>query len=164
MLDFHNIITPIIVSRPDIFGSPEFYTADLYNRMGSLVLSRSFHVEEYEADAEDSSSQTNGDASMANRSDASNYGHVSQPANPQQSESDDGTSDQDDDDEVESAGHVSMVPWADMLNARHGCDNARLFYEKTSLNMCATKPIRKGEQIVSRKYLRFVIISMSFTP
>ncbi|KAL7008056.1 Ribosomal lysine N-methyltransferase 4 [Cystobasidiomycetes sp. EMM_F5] len=147
MLDFHNIITPIIVSRPDIFGSPEFYTADLYNRMGSLVLSRSFHVEEYEADAEDSSSQTNGDASMANRSDASNYGHVSQPANPQQSESDDGTSDQDDDDEVESAGHVSMVPWADMLNARHGCDNARLFYEKTSLNMCATKPIRKGEQI-----------------
>ncbi|KAG8967720.1 hypothetical protein FRC03_009413 [Tulasnella sp. 419] len=41
-----------------------------------------------------------------------------------------------------------MTPMADLLNARYGCNNARLFYEdKKYLRMIATKPIKKGDQI-----------------
>jgi len=40
-----------------------------------------------------------------------------------------------------------MVPMADMLNARIGANNAKLFYEKDYLRMMATKAIPKGQQI-----------------
>jgi SET domain-containing protein 6 len=40
-----------------------------------------------------------------------------------------------------------MVPLADMLNADGHRNNARLFYEASSLDMKALKPIRAGEEI-----------------
>ncbi|KAF2999311.1 hypothetical protein E8E13_004853 [Curvularia kusanoi] len=40
-----------------------------------------------------------------------------------------------------------MVPLADMLNADADRNNARLFYEASSLDMKAIKPIRAGEEI-----------------
>lgn len=40
-----------------------------------------------------------------------------------------------------------MVPLADMLNADADRNNARLFYETSSLDMKALKPIRAGEEI-----------------
>ncbi|KAF2638911.1 SET domain-containing protein RMS1 [Massarina eburnea CBS 473.64] len=40
-----------------------------------------------------------------------------------------------------------MVPMADMLNADADRNNARLFYEESSLSMKALKPIQAGEEI-----------------
>ncbi|KAG9020205.1 hypothetical protein FS842_007516 [Serendipita sp. 407] len=40
-----------------------------------------------------------------------------------------------------------MVPMADILNARYGCNNAKLFYEKEHLRMVAVRDISAGEQI-----------------
>jgi SET domain-containing protein 6 len=117
--------------------------------MGSLILSRSFHVEEAEGEdgEQEGASQSNGDTSMASSSGGNNTIDDAQAeVNGQESDEDDG----EDEDENENVSHVSLVPWADMLNARHGCDNARLFYEKDCLNMCSTRAITKGEQIVRR--------------
>lgn len=77
-------------------------------------------------------------------------------------EEDDGDSEDDDDDPSD----VAMVPMADMLNARYGCENvrfsisssgsgsdsglkAKLFYEEKELKMISTKFIPAGSQIVS---------------
>ncbi|KAH0828175.1 hypothetical protein J3R83DRAFT_3877 [Lanmaoa asiatica] len=51
------------------------------------------------------------------------------------------------DDEEEDPSDVAMVPMADLLNARWGSENARLFYEPFVLRMTATRDIKQGEQI-----------------
>ncbi|BGP19164.1 hypothetical protein JCM10213_006490 [Rhodosporidiobolus nylandii] len=53
----------------------------------------------------------------------------------------------DEEEEQETVDQVAMVPFADLLNAKSGCDNARLFYEPQSLNMMSTSRIAAGEQI-----------------
>lgn len=156
--DLHHIIKPLVAARPDVFGSAGYYSEDLYNRMGSLILSRSFHVEDAEDDSDDEEEGEQATANADHEADESNAsllqaaegmdihnenGHI------EEGEDD---SDEEDEDEMEQVKHIAMVPWADMLNARHGCDNARLFYEKDCLNMTTTKPIKKGEQIVSPKF------------
>jgi SET domain-containing protein 6 len=150
MEDYNNLVKPLVAARPDVFGDASYYSEDRYNRMGSLILSRSFHVEEAgEADGESVDGQENadtsamslasikGDASMGDDSDGALL----------VDEGNEGVLDSDDEDDEEDVRHIAMVPWADMLNARHGCDNARLFYEKDCLNMVSTKAIAKGEQI-----------------
>lgn len=157
MQHYHELIKPLVHSRRDIFASPETYTEELYNRMGSLILSRSFHVEEGADDDEEEEQpeDEDGDESALNAGEAQDTSMaVSTASDGQGGESDGGETEEEgededeDEDDEEDVAHVSMVPWADMLNARHGCDNARLFYEKECLNMCATKDIKKGEQIV----------------
>lgn len=154
MKDLHDIIMPLVASRPDVFGSAEYYSEDLYNQMGSLILSRSFNVEypedESDNEEEDDQSMTNAD-NNADESNASllqaaegmdihnENGHIEEGEH----------SDDEDEDEQDEVKHIAMAPWADMLNARHGSDNARLFYEKDHLSMMTTRPIKKGEQIVS---------------
>lgn len=173
--DFRDIILPLVISRPDIFGAPDFYTEDLYNQMGSLILSRSFHVEDPEEEDEDGAEDADdtkgditqdGDASTASLLQAAEAMDVH---NENGILDDEGNleDDEEDDDEQEEVKHIAMVPWADMLNARHGCDNARLFYEKDCLNMTTTKPIKKGEQIVSILYhdlLSFVLCQAYSSP
>ncbi|KAI0305376.1 Rubisco LSMT, substrate-binding domain-containing protein [Multifurca ochricompacta] len=53
----------------------------------------------------------------------------------------------DDGSDEDDPGNVTMVPMADMLNARCGCENAKLFYEQHDLRMVTTRSIRQGEQI-----------------
>jgi len=96
-----------VQSRPDVFGNAPRYSLDLFHRMGSLVLSRSFHAGAIDDDAASSSS----------------------------------------DDDSEDPSTVGMVPWADFLNARSGCNNARLFTESDGFRLVATKPIARGGQI-----------------
>jgi N-lysine methyltransferase SETD6 len=72
-----------------------------------------------------------------------------------------------DSDDEEDPSDVAMVPMADILNARYGCENvcsisvlfsyhfvfnaltqAKLFYEPDVLRMVSTKDIKASEQIV----------------
>lgn len=50
-------------------------------------------------------------------------------------------------DEDEAFLPKGMIPMADMLNADAHRNNARLFYERSSITMRAIKPIRAGEEI-----------------
>lgn len=160
--DYTEIILPLVERRSDIFGDPANYAIDLYDRMGSAVLSRSFHVEAYETETDDGAGEaTAQDASMTSATSVPADGE-SGAAGPEGND-DIGSLD---DDEDEDASVVAMVPWADMLNARPDLNNARLFYEKDSLSMSTTKLIRQGEQIVgaSTRGLRELTDANSGTP
>ncbi|EGG03367.1 uncharacterized protein MELLADRAFT_90239 [Melampsora larici-populina 98AG31] len=149
--DYHQLVAPLIRSRSDLFPIPtsnqgkvwtwdDFYGLQIYHLMGSLALSRSFevdvvpetdnHDEEEEVDDDKSieDQDENGDISMTAAS-ASSTGIIEEEVGLNTSEG------------------VAMVPLADILNAKSGCENAKLFYEPTTLNMTTTKSIRKGEQI-----------------
>ena len=158
--DYTEIILPLVERRSDIFGDSAKYTIELYNRMGSAVLSRSFHVEAYETESDDDEAETSAqDVSMTSATSVPADGE-SGAAGP---EGNDDIGSLDDD---EDASVVAMVPWADMLNARPDLNNARLFYEKDSLSMSTTKMIRQGEQIVgdSTRGLRELTDANSGTP
>ena len=148
--DLHDIIDPLVASRPDVFGSADYYSEDLYNQMGSLILSRSFHVEDPEDEEDEEADESTADLTHA--ADESNTSLL-QAAEGMDIHNENGHIEEDEElddneDVEEEVKFIAMVPWADMLNARHGCDNARLFYEKDCLNMTTTKSITKGEQIV----------------
>jgi SET domain-containing protein 6 len=160
MQDFNDIIKPLVAARPVVFGSAEYYNEDLYNHMGSLILSRSFHVDDPEEDDdkddeinEEEDENDEAETSTASLMRAADGMDIHNDTGLLDEAVDGEEDDEDEDDEEDEVTHISMVPWADMLNARHGCDNARLFYEKDCLNMTSTKAIRKGEQIV-RETLR----------
>jgi SET domain-containing protein 6 len=84
--------------------------------MGSCILSRSFQVEALStADRVDSSQTSPGeDAEMS----------IDEPSlndnDSNETEDDDGSDDDD------NPANVAMVPMADMLNARYGCNNVRV--------------------------------------
>ncbi|KAG8779640.1 hypothetical protein FRC12_023999 [Ceratobasidium sp. 428] len=145
-------LLPLVQSRPDIFNPEQvdkYYTLSQFHIMGSRILSRSFHVEPWsgaEDDNEEKLEAATGEAAMATQAaDVSMESARSAPL----AEDEDGTSDDDSDsdDEGENVEDVAMVPMADMLNARYGGENAKLFYELDVLKMITTKPIAAGEQI-----------------
>ncbi|GAA5999605.1 hypothetical protein JCM5350_008121 [Sporobolomyces pararoseus] len=109
---FEETVKPFVKKHEKVFGNSEDYTLDLFHYMGSLVLSRSFHVDHKAKDEE---------------------------------EEDD--SDDEEEEEREDVADVAAVPFADLLNAKSGCDNARLFYEPQTLNMMSTSRIPAGSQI-----------------
>lgn len=89
--------------------------------MGSRILSRSFQVEKWDPSAddkgEDGGPQTEMDV---------DGGHMN-PTEPDEGHDDDVDehSDDSDDEDGNDSGDVAMVPMADMLNARFGCNNVR---------------------------------------
>ncbi|KZT29157.1 SET domain-containing protein [Neolentinus lepideus HHB14362 ss-1] len=144
--DYHGRLIPCLHSRPDLFLPEQLsscYSLERYHIHGSRILSRSFHVEKLEGEGSDESAEVDRDDMMAtdeapqliDPDDAGNGGDRSAEAE-----------DSDEEDE-EDVGDVAMVPMADMLNARYGSENAKLFYETRNLNMITTKPIKAGEQI-----------------
>jgi SET domain-containing protein 6 len=142
--DYREKVEPFIRSRPQIFFGAmaneasiddliaKFYSLDHFHIMGSRILSRSFHVKDVKDGV---------------------LGEEGKEYDGREMKSDDGGSTSDDDDdeeeeeEEEDIEQISMVPMADMLNARSGCDNAHLFYKSDRLEMRATQTISKGEQI-----------------
>ncbi|KAF7315884.1 Ribosomal lysine N-methyltransferase 4 [Mycena indigotica] len=137
--DFHEKVLPLVQSRPDIFLAPTtFYTLQRYHIMGSRILSRSFDVEKNEEDNENEAANTSVGSAMDVDSD-----HPPTTNEHEETGSDGEAEDDEEDDSIV----VSMVPLADMLNARYGSENAKLFYEKYALGMISTKPILAGEQI-----------------
>lgn len=138
--DYVEKIRPFILARPQIFfgsladnGSAleemmeKYYSLEHFHTMGSLLLSRSFHVKDATEGLLGEEGKENDEREML-----SDGGLVE---------------DSDSEDEEEDIEAVSMVPMADMLNARSGCDNAHLFYKVERLEMRATQEIKAGEQI-----------------
>ncbi|KZT58927.1 SET domain-containing protein [Calocera cornea HHB12733] len=152
--DYREKVLPIVQKRSDLFPPSllsSHYTLQNYHIQGSRILSRSFTVSpwpgaapEHDEDEEapeliDRSAASGGDVLM---------GEVNVLGDDSQEDIDLGDLDDDEeDDEREKTEDVAMVPMADMLNARCGCNNARLFYTRDDLQMVATKSIAKGEQI-----------------
>jgi SET domain-containing protein 6 len=92
---FEETVKPFIEKHGKVFGDSKDYTLDLFHYMGSLVLSRSFHVDhKAKDDAED------------------------------EGEGED--SDEEEEEEREDVADVAAVPFADLLNAKSGCDNVRI--------------------------------------
>ncbi|PWN34320.1 SET domain-containing protein [Meira miltonrushii] len=109
----------------------KYYSLEHFHMMGSRILSRSFHVKS------GSNKDDRGNGDRSGEDDGENGGG---------DESDD-DSDEEGAEEDESIDNISMVPMADMLNARYECDNAHLFYKTETLEMHATKRIEAGQQI-----------------
>ncbi|KAH8107781.1 SET domain-containing protein [Cristinia sonorae] len=148
--DYREKLMPAALSRPDLFPSEKllkYYTLERYHVMGSRILSRSFTVLKWNGMTEDEDAMVaDADTSIGSGMD------VDMPDTPDEPQLD-GTELQEDDDEesededMEDPGDVSMVPMADMLNARFESENAKLFYEEHELKMITTKAIKAGEQI-----------------
>jgi hypothetical protein len=90
--------------------------------MGSRILSRSFQVEAQSAIDGTDSNQTpaHEDVEMVPDEPSSLASNHNPENNSEEMEDDEGDDDDDDD-----PGNVAMVPIADMLNARYGCENVR---------------------------------------
>ncbi|KAF8264796.1 SET domain-containing protein [Lactarius quietus] len=142
--DYANKVVPILKSRMDLFGAEHpnpHFSLEAYHIMGSRILSRSFQVEAQPrvdgsytpvlAHEDPEMGLTNSSSLLHGNDDTEDIEH--------DMESDDG----DDGDPA----NVAMVPMADMLNARYGCANAKLFYESRDLRMVTTRSVRQGEQI-----------------
>ncbi|KAF8554242.1 SET domain-containing protein [Imleria badia] len=136
-----------------------WYTLDAYHRAGSRILSRSFTVtrwtdgDEVEEDKAGDSEVVGSDADEIedphpNTSIESSM-HIDD-SHPHPSLLEDSREELDpdsEDDEEDDPSDVAMVPMADLLNARWGSENAKLFYEPFVLRMVTTKNIKQGEQI-----------------
>lgn len=61
--EYEETVKPFVKAHEDVFGDAAEYTAELFHRMGSLVLSRSFHVDSKgdEDDEEDSDDEDEDD-------------------------------------------------------------------------------------------------------
>ena len=121
-----------------------FYTLEDFHRLGSSILSRSFHVEVWEGEktekddlaaSDDEEGEEDGaqhpdespkivigkeTSGILSNGDAMDVDEAKENHDIENEEDDDGD---DDDDDMEDTSDVSMVPMADMLNARYGCNN-----------------------------------------
>jgi len=120
--DYYNKVVPAVRSRLDLFP-PEhldrWYTLERYHIMGSRILSRSFQVEKWNPSANDEEEDGVPQAEMD-----IDGGHPD-PTEPDEGRNGDIGEEHvgDSDDEDDDSGDVAMVPMADMLNARFGCNN-----------------------------------------
>ncbi|TDL26018.1 SET domain-containing protein [Rickenella mellea] len=131
-------------SREDLFHSTlisSHYSIDRYHIMGSCVLSRSFQVEQWDGVQPEDKPELNHAASDMDVDEGTQLHDTDHDL-----EGSEEHKDESDDDEDDTA-DVSMVPMADMLNARYESENAKLFYEEKELKMVTTRAIAKGEQI-----------------
>ncbi|KAF9490655.1 SET domain-containing protein [Pleurotus eryngii] len=142
--EFYKKLLPAVESRKDLFFPhhiPVYYTLEKFHIHGSRILSRSFTVD---PPASGSGYYQDEEASAVN---GSSHAMDVDELSPEASHEGSGDVDVDTDNEDEDEGIVSMVPMADMLNARYESENAKLFYEENELKMVSTKPIKAGEQI-----------------
>ncbi|KAL1721914.1 hypothetical protein EV715DRAFT_270783 [Schizophyllum commune] len=142
--EYTNKVLPAIQGRPDLFPPSllsTHFSLSAFHINGSRVLSRSFNVED--SSEEDSDSEGEGPADTS--ADLMDVDATEPPPEDGAEEAIEVSDDEDSDEE--DAGDVGMVPMADMLNARYGSENAKLFYEPTVLKMISTKPIKAGEQV-----------------
>ncbi|KAJ3982773.1 hypothetical protein F5890DRAFT_1527670 [Lentinula detonsa] len=145
--DYHDKVLLALQRRPDLFppeSIPNHYSLERYHVMGSRILSRSFDIEHAGTDDVTLEEELNneGDRSIGSAMDVDDHNET---AGAEDVSIQDGPllEDEDENDAI----NVSMVPVADLLNARFGSENAKLFYEDKELKMITTKPISAGQQI-----------------
>ncbi|KAH7876558.1 SET domain-containing protein [Lentinula edodes] len=147
--DYHDKVFRAIQSRPDLFP-PEtlsnHYSLERYHVMGSRILSRSFGVERVDIDGGDDGEEMNPEADKSIGS-AMDVDEHDETTGVEDTSIQDDSPSEDGDEGEEDAIDISMVPIADLLNARFGSENAKLFYEEKELKMVTTKRILAGEQI-----------------
>ncbi|KIK94087.1 hypothetical protein PAXRUDRAFT_828332 [Paxillus rubicundulus Ve08.2h10] len=149
-------VVPAIKTSPVLFPPShhdKWYTLDAYHCAGSRILSRSFTVSRWTDNGEGEGEDDHEGEDIQAESGANtvtSLGSAMEIDNPQQPSHEDAISvsdSEDEDDEGEDPSDVAMVPMADLLNARWGSENAKLFYEPLVLRMTTTKEIKQGEQI-----------------
>jgi hypothetical protein len=134
--------------RNDVF-LPEhldtFYTLDRFHINGSRILSRSFHVEPFAEDEDEGEEEP---ASM----DVDLEHMETDSQTRQKTGGEEGTTDteENEEDECEGVADVAMTPMADILNARNGCDNVRLYL----LCLASHIDILSGTPILRERYLK----------
>lgn len=164
-VDYRECVLPYIQQYPDVFLGPDvadvqagiskWYHVDLYHRMGSLILSRSFHVKRDLNHAEgDEADISSAPAEVAvERAMPRNDAQDDQVDEEEEEEADIEIQDDEDDEakeeNEEDVRDISMVPMADMLNAKFGSENTRCFYKRDALEMRCTRPIAIGEQLLN---------------
>ncbi|KAJ4483947.1 hypothetical protein J3R30DRAFT_3284112 [Lentinula aciculospora] len=144
--DYHDKVVSAIQSRPDLFPPGTItihYSLERYHVMGSRILSRSFDVERTNTD------DYTGDEEMNTDADRSTGNAMDVDVHDEQAGKEDNSirAPEDEEEDEEDGIDVSMVPIADLLNARFGSENVKLFYEENELKMITTKRISAGEQI-----------------
>ena len=127
--DYHKKLIPTIHSRQDLFSPnliPTYYSLERYHIHGSQILSRSFQVERWEG--EDEGEENTSIRSVGN---ASGDMEVDEPSHLESEDNEIVEEDSDDEDPSD----VAMVPMADMLNARYGCENVGLLFSSSGNEM-----------------------------
>ncbi|KAG6375716.1 hypothetical protein JVT61DRAFT_3293 [Boletus reticuloceps] len=154
-------LVPAIKTAPNLFPPShhgKWYTLDAYHRAGSRILSRSFTVHRWKDDDEiEEDKDRDGVAEESGASEvedphpntftesSTHVGDAHSPSPLLDDTNEELNSDSEDDEDDPS--DVAMVPMADLLNARWGSENAKLFYEPFVLRMVTTKKVKQGEQI-----------------
>ncbi|TIB86900.1 RuBisCO-cytochrome methylase [Wallemia mellicola] len=110
-------VRDIVKQNENVFGDIANYTLDLFKRMGSLILSRSFTVEEWKTEEE------------------------------REKEEEEEEDEDEEIDLRTSVDDVAMVPMADILNSRTDSVNAHTEYEENCLRMISLQDIKAGDQI-----------------
>lgn len=123
-------------SCQDLFSPnliPSFYSLEKYHIHGNRILSRSFQVsklegEERASDAEHLESSEISDSEMADtaNTNASSNMDVDEDTltySPHAVASQPPTNEDSEDEDEDDPSDIAMVPMADMLNARYGCEN-----------------------------------------
>jgi len=118
--DYFDKVVPLLRGRTDLFGEypNALFSLETYHIMGSRILSRSFQVEAVSAASTDSGQTPAQEDSEMNLDETS-------PNSSNNNDSDEIVDDEDSDGGDEPV-NVAMVPLADMLNARYGCENVRV--------------------------------------
>ncbi|KAF9462462.1 hypothetical protein BDZ94DRAFT_1367166 [Collybia nuda] len=145
-------LLPAIESRPDLFPHnlvAAYYSLEMYHIMGSRILSRSFNVERWDsAEGEDEIPTTNSGHEDSMDVDYPEGGEdIGEPRHAETEGDGEEEDNVEEDDAENDPSDIAMVPMADLLNARYGSENAKLYYEEHELKMVSTKPIETGEQI-----------------
>jgi SET domain-containing protein 6 len=139
------VIKPMIESRADLFPVPEGtswednYGLGMYHRMGSLVLSRSFHVEASSSSEEDDPDEGH-DVSMESAHSLApgsvengHSTHLIHGTLDQHSELGNEDEGEEEEEEREAVEDIAMVPLADLLNAKTGSENVGVDYQSFRL-------------------------------
>ncbi|KAF5380369.1 hypothetical protein D9615_004738 [Tricholomella constricta] len=138
-------LLPAIQTRPDIFSpeQAEYYSLASYHLMGSRILSRSFSVEKWNSGEEENENSNTPNS----RADEMDVDSSEGPEGAEEKIDESHHDEMEEEDEEDDSSDTAMVPMADMLNARYGSENARLFDDENELRMISIKPIKAGEQI-----------------
>lgn len=132
---FVETVKPLVEKHANVFGDPKDYSAELFHRMGSLVLSRSFHVDSKPENDDEEKEDEDSDDEEEEREDVADVAMVpfADILNAKSG--------------ADNVRTSLLYKGADRPLTSANAPQARLFYEPTTLNMMSTSHIPAGAQI-----------------